>query len=248
MISKIETVTFATSVTAVLSGLTVSFFTPNRIGEYAGRVGVLSPGNRIRGTMITILESSAQLVITIIGGCLSFIWYGSEALDLKGWSSYAVNFACISVPLVLLFVYLNLNYLIEGFSRIRWLKKAAEKMGTFEFYTSKELLKVLSLSLARYLVFCFQFYLLIVMFGLSLPLIPSLLLISLSFFVMTVVPTVALTELTVRGAVTVYFFSALTMDGLPVLHAAFALWLINLVLPSVAGAILIMATKWRIRA
>ena len=38
MIRKIEAISFFTSFRAIFSGITVSSFTPNRIGEYGGRV------------------------------------------------------------------------------------------------------------------------------------------------------------------------------------------------------------------
>ena len=40
MISKIENISIMTAYRAVLTGITVSTFTPNRIGEYGGRVFV----------------------------------------------------------------------------------------------------------------------------------------------------------------------------------------------------------------
>ena len=51
---------------AVFSGITVSTFTPNRIGEYGGRVFCLEKGDRIKAVFITILCSMSQLLTTVI--------------------------------------------------------------------------------------------------------------------------------------------------------------------------------------
>ena len=46
LISKIEKITIKRSIRAIFSGITVSAFTPNRVGEYAGRVFCLEKGDR----------------------------------------------------------------------------------------------------------------------------------------------------------------------------------------------------------
>ncbi len=245
MIRKIENLSLVKAYEAVLSGLTVSFFTPNRIGEYAGRVFYLQQGNRLAATIITIIENAGQLIITIITGCLAMIWYKNEFLEISGWQSTAITWACLTVPVLVLFVFLNLNVLIAALSQNAFIKKYTHVFDSFSFYSKMELTKLLLLSLLRYSVFSVQFFLLIKLFGLELPVLPTLFLISLSFFFMTIIPTIAITELGVRGAISVYFISKINPDGVPVLNAAFALWLINLVIPSVIGAVLILNVRWK---
>tara|TARA_B100000674_G_C37682646_1_gene842256 strand:- start:198 stop:647 length:450 start_codon:yes stop_codon:yes gene_type:complete len=65
LINKIEEISIMTSIRAVFSGITVSTFTPNRIGEYAGRVFCLEKGDRIKAVLITIIGSMSQLFNTI---------------------------------------------------------------------------------------------------------------------------------------------------------------------------------------
>ena len=55
MIRKIEAISFFTSFRAIFSGITVSSFTPNRIGEYGGRVFCLEKSDRIQAVFITDL-------------------------------------------------------------------------------------------------------------------------------------------------------------------------------------------------
>ena len=109
----------------------------------------------------------------------------------------------------------------------------------FSLYSNLELLKVLSLSLLRYLIFSIQFYLLFLVYGCDFGFFPALLMISMTFFVMSIVPTFTIAELGVRGAVSAFFFGKLTIDVLPVLNATFSLWLINLALPALIGAFFI---------
>jgi len=97
------------------------------------------------------------------------------------------------------------------------------------------LIRVVVLALLRYMVFTCQFYLLLLFFGVEVPFIPAWILVSVIFYVMVLVPTIALTELGVRGAVAAYFFSRIT-DQLPgVLNATVSLWLFNLAIPAMIG-------------
>ena len=73
LISKIEKITIKRSIRAVFSGITVSAFTPNRVGEYAGRVFCLEKADRIQGVLITIIGSMAQLLTTIVFGLIGIL-------------------------------------------------------------------------------------------------------------------------------------------------------------------------------
>ena len=73
LVSKIEKISINCSIRAVFSGITVSAFTPNRVGEYAGRVFCLNDSDRIQGVLITVIGSMAQLVTTIFFGLLSIL-------------------------------------------------------------------------------------------------------------------------------------------------------------------------------
>ena len=70
LISKIERISIKRSIRAVFSGITVSAFTPNRVGEYGGRVFCLEKADRIQGVLITVIGSMAQLVTTIVFGLI----------------------------------------------------------------------------------------------------------------------------------------------------------------------------------
>ena len=47
------------------SGVSFSVTTPNRSGEYLGRVLYMDEGNRLRVISLTILGSISQLIVTI---------------------------------------------------------------------------------------------------------------------------------------------------------------------------------------
>ena len=62
LIRKIEKISFLKSFEAILSGVSVSVFTPNRIGEWFGRVFILEKSNPWKGVFITMIGSFSQLL------------------------------------------------------------------------------------------------------------------------------------------------------------------------------------------
>ena len=68
-------------------------------------------------------------------------------------------------------------------------------------------------------------------------------LIALTFFTMAVIPTVALTELGVRGSVALYFLSQVSENTSGIVTATFVLWIINLALPAIIGSIFVFSAN-----
>lgn len=243
MISKIENISFVHSLEAVLAGLTISFFTPNRIGEYAGRVFYLERANKVKAILITIVECLSQLVVTIAFGSVALCYWLYMNDRLTGMLFSIVILLCGLTAFMSVFVYLNIDkskFFLSGLSKR---KRMNDLINVFSNYSTSQMFSVLMLAALRYFIFSFQFYLFIRLFGLYIPPMDAFIAISLTFFTMTVIPTVALAELGVRGAVASFYFLPLNVDTLPVIFASAALWLVNLVLPSLVGSVFILKMK-----
>src|SRR5690606_8366537 len=109
-------------------------------------------------------------------------------------------------------------------------------------YTRKELSVSLAFSFLRYLTFTLQHFLLIHLFLPSLDYLTSMMLISVILMVQSIIPTMAmLDDLGVRGATSAYFFGFVVSasDASYVLASAFGVWLINIILPALAGLIFV---------
>lgn len=239
MIGKIERISTGRSLEAVFSGLTVSFFTPNRIGEYAGRVFHLQEGKRMQATFITMIENSSQLLITLLTGSLACMIYMNDYMEMNSWIFILMRFMLIFFCIFCLILYFNLDLFEKFFQRFRLSEYWKQIFHVFSLYSTKELVKVLLLATVRYLIFSIQFYILLRIYGFTFQLFPCLLMMAMTFFVMAVVPTFTIAEIGIRGAVAAYFFGKLTIDVLPVLNATFSLWLINLAIPALTGAFFI---------
>jgi uncharacterized membrane protein YbhN (UPF0104 family) len=253
MIGKIEKVGFFKSFYAVLAGVAVSSFTPNRVGEYFGRVFVLDRASRFEGTLITVLGSMSQLLVTLLtgsAGLLIFIpfWPGPHSF-INGYLFYILTTVVVLLNLMLVGLFLNISFLTtlrEKILKTR-LKRLRKFFRVFAFYHSRELLTVLGLSFLRYIVFATQFYLLLRLFSVTVPYPEALMIISLIYFVMAIIPTVLITELGIRGSVSLYFFgiyfigSGADLDTMNfgVFAASTLLWIINVAAPAVIGSLFV---------
>ena len=248
LIKKEEEVSLWLSIKAVFLGITVSIFTPNRIGEFGGRVFCLEKADRIKAVLITVLGNMGQLLTTTIFGTIAFVYYvQSYSGFLDGEDDYWFFILVFIVAIVvstLIALYLNSSWLSSFFMKFKFLRKYEEYCDVFSYYSTNELLYVIFLSCARYAVFSFQFYILLYFFQVDISMLESLTMSSLLFLTISIIPTIALTEIGVRGSIAIYFFGLVSANHVGILTATFALWFANLVLPALLGTILVYNLKF----
>ena len=230
--NKLQAFSLARSITSVLAGLTLSIFTPNRIGEMGGRIFALNEGNKIKGALLTFVGSASQLLVTIIAGAAALIFL------LQPMDSYLYTLSALLLGVLvvlLLFMYHHFYLLSNLLIRIKYLQKWESFIMIFKEFKTKELGVIFTLSLLRYLLFTFQFYLLLQVFGLSLNFTEAFVGISLTFFTSSVIPSIALTELGIRGSAALLFLGQYSNNEIGIVAASFTLWLINIVIPAIIG-------------
>jgi len=239
MIKKVEEIGFIKAVEAVCSGITVSFFTPNRVGEFAGRVFYLDKADRIKASLIAVIGSFGQTIITIVFGGIALIIYCHDILKLDFYLFIGIAAITSATLLLLILFYFNTPFLTILSDRIILLKRFHRYTEVFTYFSKKELLKIFVLCILRFVVFSIQYYLLLMIADVHLSYLEGFMMISMVFFTVTVVPTIALTEIGVRSASATYFIGMLSANHFGILFASFSLWFINLVIPSVLGAIFV---------
>jgi hypothetical protein len=121
LIAKIEKISFFRSFKAVMTGVSVSLFTPNRTGDYLGRVFILEKGNHVEGILITLIGSFAQIVVTLSAGLFCFLSFLDQYLRV---SYQAQEYLLISliflVPCVVFLImlfYFNIGILTDFIGR-----------------------------------------------------------------------------------------------------------------------------------
>ncbi len=221
---------------SVMSGVTVSILTPNRIGEFAGRVMHLDRGVRVKAAIASVIGSMNQLLITVIAGGIGLI----SSLDLIITEKHFHNLVTILIFTIIsfaIYIYFRIPGLTRLANKFSLLRKLLLYTSVFEKYTSFTLVKLSALSAIRYLVFSFQFILMLHWFDVNISWIDCMKGISIMYLVLAIVPSIALSELTIRGSVALYFFSNYSGNSSGILAATSIIWLINLAIPALAGAL-----------
>jgi hypothetical protein len=62
--------------------------------------------------------------------------------------------------------------------------------------------------------------------------------------VLAIVPTIALAELGFRGKVSLLLFGLLSSNHIGIIATAAGIWIINLILPAIAGSIFILGLRF----
>ena len=258
LVRRIEAIRFSVAVKAILTGITISTFTPNRIGEYFGRAFILKKANPVEAIILTIVGSMSQLLVTILTGTCAFLFLLPQFAALTGrWP--AVFYPGIITLIVMLdagliFIYMNVGAirpLARFFLKNNW-RKFYRYLDVISRISHEELAYVLLLSFLRYGIFFTQFFIALRLFGVVVSLKEAMLLLPVIYLALAVVPTIALTELGVRGSVAIYIigtFLALR-GGVPghwdaaVLSAATLIWIINLAFPAILGAFFVFNLRF----
>lgn len=250
LISKIEKITIRRSIRAIFSGITISAFTPNRVGEYGGRIFCLEKADRIQAVLITVIGSMAQLVTTILFGLTGILLLPNlmpvfdELLSQIIFAYPIMLFVIILLNVLLVTLFLNASVFSTVLSKIRLFRKFTKYNEVFSYYDYSDLLEVLLYSIARYAVFTSQFFILLQVFDVKISLVDGFILITTMLFVVSVIPTIAITEIGVRGSVALFFFGLVSSNVVGILSATFVMWIINLLLPALIGMIFIFSLKF----
>jgi len=251
LIRPLEKFSLLTAFKSVLAGCSVTMLTPNRIGEYGGRIIFVKEENRIRAIPLTILGSLSQLFVTVImgtAGLLLFKYFSEEdkAVLFKLMPELAGNiliYSCVCISLILILVYLRVGLLIRLMKRIPFLKKFVHYVELLDNFSRKQLLRILFLSFLRYMVFILQYMLLLKVLQVEIANVICFWLLSIFYLVMTLAPTIGFTELPVRAAASVELLQLYSNNIIGIQAASLGIWLINLVLPAIAGSLLIFGIK-----
>jgi hypothetical protein len=223
--------------------------TPNRTGEFGGRILFLRPENRIKAISATIVGSISQLTITIIIGVIAIITLKDASANYKltkelPWifNQYVLLFSSIAGFLLLL-IFFRLDFLVSFLSGISFFKKIIQHISFLNFFNRKILLRILFLSFARYMIFILQYILLLRVLQVEIDFSLSFWLLSVFYLAMAILPTIGFTELPVRATASVLIFGLLSSNTLGIQAAAFGIWIINLVIPAVIGSFFMFSKK-----
>ena len=227
----------------VLAGLALGFVTPNTLGDYAARLWMLDQRNRLEAVGAVMLGRVAQLYSTLLVGLLALVYFARVQLPARPELAIAAIALCAILLLAGVGVALNRRF-VRLLPRFRVTRPLARYLRVLETYRPAEVFAIAGLSLLRYGVFSGQFFLLLRIFGISLPPLDAFTGIALVYLAKSVVPALHfLSDLGVREVSALYIFDFYHAAPAAVLAATLSLWLLNMLLPALSGSFLL----WRLK-
>ena len=232
--------TFIDAVKSVLIGVFFGFITPNRVGEFGGRLLFIKKGNKLKALNLTFIGGLAQFIITFLIGS----FFGS--LLLTGFFGLYKVLYLLIFPIFIIFsllIYFNIKDLSKKIFSFNIFKKFSEKY-IFNFSISSSFLSQnILITLFRYTIYVFQYILIIKFVGIELDWIFSVQIITTMLFLQTIIPSFALIDLGIRSNILLYLLSDYAENQLVVLFVVFLVWILNLVIPAVLGYFYLLNLK-----
>ena len=216
---------------AFASGIVSSFLTPSLSGNFLGRMFYYEKSKRWKITSYSLIANFAQFLISILIGtaALRFI---PNIFDIEYWF---INFIWIITLSLLIFFFFG-EKILKNVS----ITKLQSVLIQIEKGPSR--LKLLIISLFRYLVFVAQFALALNAFGETIDFI-RLGLIAVIFLLITITPSLFFGKVIVRESISISVFSYAGMAILPVAFASFTTWVFNLLFPALIALIFVKNKK-----
>lgn len=250
LIKDLEQISFLKSFKAVFSGQAFALNTINNLGEYIGRVLFLKEGNRLRAVSLTMVGSMSQVLMTFIMGFFALLFsrilFIENGLGDGGVNSFwytGLMFVLLTCTILLLMVYYSLSWITKAVEKLPFVKRYAFLIQLVENFTPKDLTKILLFSFLRYVVFVFQYLLLLQVFKVEANPILLSLMVCVFLLILAIVPTIALTEMGLRGQISIQLIGMLSPNTAGIVFTAAAIWFINRVFPALAGSLFMLGVK-----
>ncbi len=236
---------------AVFAGMAAGVFTPNRIGEYAGRILFLKEGKRIEAIMATFVDRICQLFVTLLAGLLALLalWMLADPLLPERILGDPVSqgvFLFLSLVLgVISFVMLVIpkrfaKIIPQRWNRAAWVRKSRFALQNLEM---RLVGKVMGLAALRYFVFSLQYVLLMYAFGFEGNPIDGFWMVALIFLGKSVLPVMGILELGAREAVALVVMTAFGAAEVTAIGSTLILYFINILLPTLLGVVAMQRVK-----
>jgi uncharacterized membrane protein YbhN (UPF0104 family) len=249
LLQPLEKISFLNAFRSVLAGCSITMLTPNRVGEYGGRILYVSEDNRLDAIPLTILGSVSQLFITLLMGTAGLLYFkmiGTEIQLMSYLPTYTLDillYLSIIATIILFLLYLRVGLLVKFLGKIAFLKKIVSHIVLLNTFSRKQLLRILFLSFLRYTVFILQYILLLQALQVHIDFVTCFGLITIFYLLMAVAPTIGFTEIPIRASASVALLQLYSTNVIGIQAASFGIFIINLVLPAVAGSLLILGIK-----
>jgi hypothetical protein len=213
--------------------LTAGIFTPNGVGEYAGKVLYYKKTETKQVVFLNLICNGIQMVLTVFFGIFGLLYFNAQ-YNVITTETVIILFVILILIFALLFSVKKLT--IKGYSieklihKINKIPKSIHKKNTF-------------LAVCRYVVFSHQYYFLFLAFDVDLPYLTLMAAITSVYFLASSLPTFQFLDFAVKGGVSIYIFGILDVNEWIVIFITTLMWFLNVVIPVIFGSYYVLNYK-----
>lgn len=233
LVSVIAKITVGAASKQVLGALTAAIFTPNGIGEYAGKALFFEKSQTKKIVFLNLICNGIQMVLTVVFGIFGLLYFNT-VYNVITSQTVLILFGLLLLLFGILFSVKKIT--IRGYSIEKLIHKINE-------IPKKVHRKNILLAVARYLVFSHQYYFLFLLFDVDLSYFLLMATITSVYFLASSLPTFQFLDFAVKGSVAVYFFGLLGVNEWIVVFISTLMWFLNVVLPVIIGSYFVLNFK-----
>ncbi len=233
LVLHLNKISLAEATKQVLGALTAGLFTPNGVGEYAGKALFFEKSKAKKIIFLNLICNGIQMILSIVFGIFGLLYFNANYNVITA-KTVLILFGICFLLFGILFFSKKIN--IKGYS----IEKLVHKINEIPKAIHQ---KNIFLAICRYLVFSHQYYFLFLAFDVDLPYFTLMATIASVYFLASSLPTFQFLDFAVKGSVAVYFFGMLGVNEWIVIFISTLMWFLNVVLPVVIGSYYVMNFK-----
>ena len=237
LIQRLSKISFREATAQTLGALTASLPTPNRIGDYGAKAMSYPKKLRKKIMFLNVVGHMAQMSITTIFGSFGLcyvLYHFQPSFNYFNLVAWLMGIVAGGILCMVTLKYHKLERLIQ------FVRKRCTILRDF---SPSEFFNILGCALARYLIFSFQFYYLLLIFGAELHVVAAFATISSMYLISSVVPSVFLFDVIIKGGVAVYLFVFIGVPTAITASVVMLMWIFNFVFPSMIGSYYVLTFK-----
>jgi hypothetical protein len=236
---QIEPIPYSTALKSVFSGICVGNIAPGRAMEFLAKIFFFKPENRPAVTVLHFINGMFQMLITVTVGIISIAFKLNQTNSSSTFLYFVIG-GGISMLVFFCWAILNVSFIQRKLKFIKWFRVNETQQIQF----SKVLIiQLISFSMIRYLVFTTQFYLLFNSLSPQNNIPETFMSIAAYFMLTSLIPMVSFIEPAIRAAIALFVFTNSSEGTVIVVLSSTFIWIINVVIPSLVGYIIILKEK-----
>jgi len=148
LVRSAESVSYSRAFSSYLAGIAFSIITPNRVGEYPGRILYLGRSNTFRYINVSILGVMAQLSTVYIFGLCGLIYYN---IAFPATIAKVALAACFVVNIIIAIIYWRFESWLPLLERKKLLRRFAIYGKLLNRITIRRQIVILGISMLRHI-------------------------------------------------------------------------------------------------